>query len=301
MRGTDLKNVLGVKPLTVTYLRQKDQTEMMVTVDAIGESSSQSNPTLEHITVPVSLKKDAPGHYFFKILQVTDALNNSVYFEPTWKFTDRSPIHVTTGKEIRQGTIVECKGRGDRSLLALYAQPRVKFAANQYAGAGLALRMKEGKASRPIPLGVEMWGSPPFTIGYEYRPLQSNTSIADQKSYQNHVQVFDERYDLLVDQPGTYQLTSISDSFCQEKQDQASTSEDKARGILEPSHVRVDETVPPTFQVVDMPLEESCVGKIGLTFDITLTGQSPWYTLYCFSFTFLTRHCVQVCRIHLHP
>ena len=64
--------------------------------------------------------------------------------------------------------------------------------------------------------------------------------------------------------PGTYILTDIHDSFCK-------------GNIIEPSKCDVIANFPPTLSIASTPIESACIGAIGLTANLSFTGDPPFW------------------------
>ncbi|KAF9357016.1 hypothetical protein BGX34_009638 [Mortierella sp. NVP85] len=112
--------------------------------------------------------------------------------------------------------------------------------------------------SAPIYLMINH-GTAPYQVGYIYQK-----SDLDEPQAMKDVQIKkDDRMSIIAKQPGLYTLSSIKDAYCE--------------GEIElPRDCTVTVATLPTLDVVSHPINDSCVGAIGVTVDATFTGEGPW-------------------------
>ncbi|KAG0295167.1 hypothetical protein BGZ98_001505 [Dissophora globulifera] len=103
-------------------------------------------------------------------------------------------------------------------------------------------------------------GSAPFQIGYVYQKTD-----LDKPEAMKDIEVKKGEYGarITATQPGLYTLSHISDAFCE--------------GEIElPRDCSVTVATLPTVDIISHPINDSCVGAIGVTVDATFTGEGPW-------------------------
>lgn len=70
--------------------------------------------------------------------------------------------------------------------------------------------------------------------------------------------------EVVAELPGTYQLNSVNSNFC-------------SGTIIGKSNVLITKPIPPHLDVMSSAITDSCVGPIGLDFDLTFTGIPPFH------------------------
>ncbi|KAH3900963.1 Pom152p SCDLUD_002425 [Saccharomycodes ludwigii] len=101
----------------------------------------------------------------------------------------------------------------------------------------------------------------PFKASLLYKPE------ADGKFKKfEHAFTSSEGTEILVDEAGTYILESVSSRYC-------------PGIVLGENNVVITKPVAPKVQVRSTPIEDKCVGQVGLNFDLTFSGVPP-FTVY---------------------
>ncbi|KAF9165816.1 hypothetical protein BGX21_002942 [Mortierella sp. AD011] len=122
------------------------------------------------------------------------------------------------------------------------------------------IKIVDRGGASPATIGLKMKrGDAPFQVGYVY---QKND--LDEPQVMPAVQ-FKEGDAAYIDAklPGVYTLSYIKDAFCEGE-------------IESPRDCSVIVATRPTVDIVSHPINDSCVGAIGVTVDATFTGEGPW-------------------------
>jgi len=256
--------VYGVPPLRVWYLKRVRETESLVSVDDIQEESieadSLSKPNLnnsswdnsllappqsQEVRIPLNITVDIDGPYFFKIVRVTDAFNNTVVYESTLV-----PVGATTGFQTKASE------SGDSFLLEAHSRPTARF----HKCDTVKLKPQEKKSAL---LPIHFTGNLPWNVivlyhGPNNRRIEFN-------------QIASSEFGIPIDKSGLYTLESVSDSIC--------TGE-----VVAPYSCVVQETKSPILEIAAEPIEQSCVGTVGALVNLTLSGEPPFWIQYSQTF-----------------
>ncbi|KAG0053627.1 hypothetical protein BGZ83_000768 [Gryganskiella cystojenkinii] len=122
--------------------------------------------------------------------------------------------------------------------------------------------VKQNKAKKnSIRLAITR-GTGPYRIGYVYQKTD-----LDEPEVMKDIVSDSKMAEIPADRPGLYTLSYIKDSFCD--------------GEVElPRDCAVTVASLPTVDIVSHPINDSCVGAIGVTVDATFTGEGPWKVCY---------------------
>lgn len=118
---------------------------------------------------------------------------------------------------------------------------------------------EEVESSVDIPL--KLTGAEPLTVSMEYREnLEAEDpvlfDVSDMKSGRDYVS---------VGKPGVYTVKKVKDSYC---------SRDVESVCI------VSRTVAPMVEIKSEPIEQFCVGTIGMLVDVSFTGEPPFWLEY---------------------
>ncbi|KAG0242232.1 hypothetical protein B0O80DRAFT_500267 [Mortierella sp. GBAus27b] len=247
--------VRGLPPWTVTYKRhanKKETQELVIESEPPGYSSpllkgwsppatpNYSWARQHEMNLSVSLGLSMPGEYGFQVIKVKDGCGNVIDIQGLVSRNLRKP-------EIRHVNVHE------RPLVSMMCDPRrpIKI-----------VDMGESP-SAPIDLWIKQ-GTAPFQVGYIYQK-----SDLDEPQIMKDVQITREEVvpRIVARQPGLYTLSHIKDAFCE--------------GEIElPNDCAVTVATLPTLDVISHPINDSCVGAIGVTVDATFTGEGPWQVCF---------------------
>ncbi|KAF9917437.1 hypothetical protein BX616_001020 [Lobosporangium transversale] len=122
------------------------------------------------------------------------------------------------------------------------------------------IKIVDRDGASPAAIGLElMRGSAPFHIGYVYQKsdLDEPHAMPDVVLQEGNISRIDAKL------PGVYTLSHVKDAYCE--------------GEIEfPRDCSVIVATRPTVDIISHPINDSCVGAIGVTVDATFTGEAPW-------------------------
>ncbi|KAF9934608.1 hypothetical protein FBU30_001372 [Linnemannia zychae] len=246
--------VRGLPPWTVTYRRRspKEAQELLIESEPEGYSSpflkgwSQPDPPnyswakQREMNLSVSVGLSNPGDYSFQVTMIKDGCGNVMDLQGLVARNLRKP-------EIRR---VHVRERPSVSLLCDPRRPIKIVDKGDSPSVGIGLNIKRGTA--------------PYHVGYVYQKTD-----LDEPHAMKDIQVKKDatKPQIIATKAGLYTLSHIKDAYCE--------------GEIElPRDCSVTVAVPPTVDIVSHPINDSCVGAIGVTVDATFTGEGPWKVCY---------------------
>ncbi|KAF8923388.1 hypothetical protein EDD21DRAFT_448724 [Dissophora ornata] len=243
--------VRGLPPWTVTYKRhsnRKEMQELLIESEPPGYSSpllkgwsppatpNYSWAKQHEMNLSVSLGLTTPGEYDFQVTRVKDGCGNVI------------DIQGLVARNLRDAEIRHVNIR-ERPSVSMMCDPRrpIKIVdMGDSPSATIDLRIKHGLA--------------PFQIGYTYQ----KTDLDEPQAMKDiHVKEGDRVAQIEAKQPGLYTLSHIKDAFCEGE-------------TALPRDCTVTVATLPTVDITSYPINDSCVGAIGVTVDATFTGEGPW-------------------------
>ncbi|KAF9435402.1 hypothetical protein BGZ76_006352 [Entomortierella beljakovae] len=250
--------VRGLPPWTVTYKRhvvsagKNVQDQLMIESEPSGYSSpflkgwsppatpNYSWAKQHEMNLTVSLGLSTPGEYGFQATKVKDGCGNVIDLQRLVERNLRDP-------EIRR---VNVRGRPS---LSMKCDPRVPIKSVDGAPANLGLKIERGVA--------------PFNVGYIYQrsDLDEPQTMPDVQI--TEAQINDGTTYIDAKLPGLYTLSHVKDAYCEGE-------------VVPPRDCSVIIPARPTVSIESHPINDSCVGAIGVTVDATFTGEGPWEVCY---------------------
>jgi nucleoporin POM152 len=188
------------------------------------------------MNLSVNLGLSNPGDYSFQVTMVKDGCGNVIDLQGLVARNIRKP-------EIRHVHVRE------RPSVGLLCDPRRP----------IKIVNMGDTPSVDIELSINR-GTAPFQIGYVYQKTD-----LDEPHPMKDIRVTkdDTKARITATKPGLYTLTHIKDAYCE--------------GEIElPRDCSVTVATLPTVDIVSHPINDSCVGAIGVTVDATFTGEGPW-------------------------
>ncbi|KAJ3124650.1 hypothetical protein HK098_000935 [Nowakowskiella sp. JEL0407] len=242
-------SVKGVAPLSVWYARRIQGTNVEERIEQVFEEDVETEQ-LKHISCSknIEVKLDSPGTVMFKILNVTDGLNNAVVYSDA-----KMPDHLT--KKIN---LVRSTHPGDTFTLHVNQRPTANFADCEYK-----VLLLNNPNETMIP--VEFRGTPPFTASVAVFESQDDIQSGKFKSAVKY-KIEQSRMNVPVTKEGIYVLTEIHDKYC--------------AGNALGKYCNIPLVMPPTIEVSAKPIEKACVGAVGAVVNISMTGEPPFEVDY---------------------
>ncbi|KAF9936413.1 hypothetical protein BGZ67_002409 [Mortierella alpina] len=118
--------------------------------------------------------------------------------------------------------------------------------------------------SPTVDIALNVNGTAPYQIGYVY---QKSDLDAPHPMKDIRVTKDGQQARITAQEPGLYTLSHIKDAFCE-----GEIGYPRDCSVIVASH--------PTVDIVSHPINDSCVGAIGVTVDATFTGEAPWTVCY---------------------
>jgi nucleoporin POM152 len=228
----------GIPPLSVWILKAYSSSSPVIDLVSIGSVEDGYGTFSTVVKIPVQKLNNVK----LKILRVADGKLNTIDYDDEFKsslpqITTKSSYHLMESL----------------SEFLISARPLPKV---QFSECKSSQKLKVDERNSILRLALKLSGNAPFKIQYK---RQVDTELKTE-SFD-----YDIETDFIeADTPGTYLLDSIHDSFCQGI-------------ILEPSSCNVIATFPPTISIASTPIESACVGAIGLTANLSFTGDPPFW------------------------
>ncbi|KAK5823283.1 hypothetical protein F5H01DRAFT_362975 [Linnemannia elongata] len=243
--------VRGLPPWTVFYRRRspkKGTQELFIESEpedysspflkgwAKPESPNYSWAKQHEMNLSVSLGLSNPGDYSFQVTMVKDGCGNVI------------DLQGLVARNLREPEIQHVHVR-ERPSVAMLCDPR------------RPIKIVDMGDSPSVDIGLHVKrGSAPFQIGYVYQKTD-----LDEPHAMKDIQVSKDNAKprIVATKPGLYTLSHIKDAYCE--------------GEIElPRDCSVTVATLPTVDIVSHPINDSCVGAIGVTVDATFTGEGPW-------------------------
>ncbi|KAG0213836.1 hypothetical protein BGX28_003510 [Mortierella sp. GBA30] len=248
--------VQGLPPWTVTYKRKREGTqetqELLIESEPTGYSSpflkgwsppatpNYSWATQREMNLSVNLGLSTSGKYTFQVSKVKDGCGNIIDIQGLVARNLRDPEIRHVNVRERPSVVMKCDPRTPIKIVTLGESPT----------ADIGLHIEHGTA--------------PYHVGYVYQKsdLDEPTAMKDIRVIED-----DQNARIVAQQPGLYTLSHIKDGFCEGE-------------VGYPRDCSVIVASRPTVDIVSHPINDSCVGAIGVTVDATFTGEAPWTVCY---------------------
>ncbi|KAG0258256.1 hypothetical protein BG011_003411 [Mortierella polycephala] len=243
--------VRGLPPWTVTYRRhslKKETQELLIESEPIGYSSpllkgwsppatpNYSWAKQHEMNLSVSLGLATPGEYSFQVTRVKDGCGNVI------------DVQTLVARNLREAEIRHVNVR-ERPSVTMVCDPRKP------------IKIVNMGDSPTADIGLEIKrGTAPYNVGYVYQK-----SDLDEPQAMKDIEVLEGNRTphITAQLPGLYTLSHINDAFCEGE-------------IGLPRDCSITVASHPTVDVISHPINDSCVGAIGVTVDATFTGEGPW-------------------------
>ncbi|KAJ3333965.1 hypothetical protein HDU76_000097 [Blyttiomyces sp. JEL0837] len=253
-------DVAGTPPLLVAFA--KDDTYHVLNTEDFRDDNAEAEQQLDvsEDGVPIlaspitfrlksSMKMESVGPHPFKLLYVTDGRNNTVMY------TDLERQVPGLTNAIREPKV-------DRFFVDTHGQPTGRFQNCD------SVKIKVGhKSQSSVNLHIHLDGEGPWTISYA---LAGSLEDMERKNYDDvkTIEAWESKVlEIPVQEAGVYALQSVSDRYC--------------RGSVGlPDLCLVQQTFPPSIEIAAEPIEQICVGAIGASVNISLTGDAPFWIEY---------------------
>jgi nucleoporin POM152 len=234
----------GIPPLSVWILKKYPSSSPVIDLISIGSIEDGYGTFSTSMKIPIQKLKNVE----LKILRVADGKHNTIDYGIDDELIKSLPQINSKSSYYMLETLSEF-------LITARPLPTVRFS-NCKSSQKLKVDERNRNHTSMLRLPLKVSGNGPFKIHYK-RQLDT-----EQKSESFD---YDVESDFIeADTQGTYLLSSIHDSFC--------------KGIiLEPSSCDVIATFPPTISVASTPIESACIGAIGLTANLSFTGDPPFW------------------------
>ncbi|KAJ3044710.1 hypothetical protein HDV00_001114 [Rhizophlyctis rosea] len=256
-------NMKGTPPVVAWYLRRVGKVETLVSVTTVDgkwegiprfkeELPRDIHELLEksarrETSSQVEVKVESSDAHLFRILQITDGYNNTVDY----------PTQVKIATPDKGANVIQMGDPGDALKIEGRPHPTARFRSCNNPKIRIGLEDDIG-------LPVEFQGSGDYNLEWTYGTSEHELNGTDIGAPKVIRGISSSQYDLPAKRAGVYTLRSVSDKYC-------------AGTVEVPSVCSVQETYEPTINVTSMPIEEACVGTIGAAFDVSFTGEPPFW------------------------
>lgn len=234
----------GVPPLSVWILKKYTSSPPVIDLVSIGSKEDGAGTFSTSVKIPVKKQSDIS----LKILRVSDGKQNTVDFGVDEEFKNLLPKLSSKASYY----VLESRSKFEVSARSL---PKIQFS-NCESSQKLMVDQYGKRSTKMLRLPLTISGIAPYKINYKLDKDTEKTS--DSMEYDIDTNFIE------ANSPGTYIITSIQDAFCKGM-------------VLEPSACDVIATYPPTLEIASTPIESSCIGAIGLTANLSFTGEPPFW------------------------
>jgi nucleoporin POM152 len=249
-------SVRGLPPWTVTYRRdshnhKRDDQELQIDAEPVDYAS----PWLPGWSKPAK-----PDYAWAKQHEMN--LSVSMGLSTPGKY-DFQVMRVKDGC----GNVVDFKnlvaqGHSEAEIRHVHVRERPSVSMSCDPRKPIKIIKVGDNPSENIDLSISR-GTAPYQIGYVYQ----KTDIDEPQMMKDIVVSDIKSAKIVADRPGLYTLSHIKDDFCE--------------GEVElPRDCAVTVATHPTVDIISHPINDSCVGAIGVTVDATFTGEGPWTVCY---------------------
>lgn len=186
------------------------------------------------------------GEWLYNIDEVEDAFGNVLNYSRMYDVREDSKLMLS--KSLSYGFMV-------------HSRPQIRF---QGCDAERPVKLPKG---RSIDLPIQLTGNKangPYTVKVERAPLDDDPNS---KAHEFEHKFNSDRERLAVNEPGVYQLKSISGKYC-------------SGDIIESSSCLVYVPPEPTVSVEFDEITDKCAGSIGVSADLSFTGTPPFRISY---------------------
>ncbi|KAK7207465.1 hypothetical protein BZA70DRAFT_233542 [Myxozyma melibiosi] len=267
----------GVPPLRIKYSRSIQGRDLMFAVQSIqpdrfsspllqgrlprdgkvwhaGETLEWANAEKVKISLDTALNQ--VGRWAYMIDEVEDGLGNLVNYSKIFENKDREESPLLAKKGLNYGFLV-------------HPRPSIRYVS---CDPEKPVNLAKGKAANvPLQLSGTL-DEGPYQVLLQYQPLDESDEdgdtgkvVAAPRQLELNMRNGMER--LRIDKPGTYTIQSVKGKFCD-------------GDVLESASCLALTPAEPTVSVKFEDIEDKCVGSIGVTADLTLTGTPPFRLQY---------------------
>ncbi|KAI1316684.1 hypothetical protein EDD11_009640 [Mortierella claussenii] len=243
--------VRGLPPWTVTYKRQVDPGRTTQHLLIESEPPGYSSPLLKGWSPPA-----IPDYSWAKQHEMNLSVSLGLATPGEFEF-EVTKVKDGCGNVIDIEGLVNRKLR-DREIRHVNVRQRPAVAMKCDPRQPIKIVDRDGAPPTMIELDMKR-GTVPFQIGYIYQKsdLDEPQMMPDITVKEGSISKIDAKL------PGVYTLSHVKDAFCE--------------GEIEfPRDCSVTVATRPTVDIVSHPINDSCVGAIGVTVDATFTGEAPW-------------------------
>lgn len=253
--------VNGVAPLQVWFSKYvPGAAESIVSVADIGvENSSKGNVKFSlaqsmKLESEIQVRIGYPKDHVLQILRVMDSRNNTI----DYSFKSESSLPpLNTGSSYYRVPM-----QGSEFVVHGRAIPHASFLSCE----NIVIKMDETgmNAFEPVHLGIALSGNGDWSLSFGRTFSEAFTESLQDLQTLDHIPIDQTKVYPSVHLPGTYVLNSVHDRYC--------------RGsILQPSTCSIIGRLPPTLSVSSAPIETACVGAIGISSNLSFTGEPPFW------------------------
>ncbi|KAF8969294.1 hypothetical protein BGZ46_010696 [Entomortierella lignicola] len=243
--------VRGLPPWTVTYKRHTGSGSNVQELMIESEPPGYSSPLLKGWSAPSTPNYSWAKQHEMNLSVSLGLSNPGQYGFQVTRVTDGCGNAINlqglVARNLRDPEIRRVNIR-ERPTVSMKCDPRVP------------IKIVTKDSAPPANIGLDMKrGSAPFQVGYVYQKsdLDEPQAMPDVRFDEGNITYIDAKL------PGVYTLSHIKDAFCE--------------GDIEfPRDCSVIIATRPTVDIESHPINDSCVGAIGVTVDATFTGEGPW-------------------------
>jgi nucleoporin POM152 len=240
--------VRGVPPLHVQYAQIVNGHPLHIPIDSIypesftspllvGDANQQimrkedySYAQAHSVTLTYPLNLDTVGLWRYALLEVKDALGNTVSYED-------APIGYA---------------------ITVYERPQINL---RGCSEDNPIKVLKGRDTN-LYFNIHTTDTGPFNVSLGYAPSDSSDPPMVETYNLGH-----KRDGLSITEPGIYSIVDISTKYC-------------SGDVLTPQSCLVITPSEPTLQIEWSTLKDHCSGTVGVTADLTFTGEPPFHLSY---------------------
>ncbi len=261
-----LVQVEGIIPLSILYVIQSGRNERIETAQYPVVHDPDTPQVISWGKISISAPVDVADSIVFKLLRITDGLNNSVQF-PLTVNTLLPPIDSKATNKLQEAT--------DEMMFVVrgHSHPSAYFSSSCQDAKIRTFYDSQTQRAPQVSISVTLEGQAPFELEYEFRPdSDSPPQPFTLKGIENQhadLVAYGITYDFILE-PGQFRLIGVKDKFC------TGTVKSSSPCVIEP-------VLPPSFSFSTSPIEETCFGAVGSNVDLSFSGDAPYWIDYIVS------------------
>jgi nucleoporin POM152 len=242
-------HVRGVPPLHLTYSQEVNGHAVTIPIDSIKPESFVSS-FIQGGMEMVQHRYEHVDYTFALTHPITLTYPLTLDVVGRWDYT-------LLGVTDALGNSIEYKGTPPGYRVSVHELPKIQF---RGCSEDSPTKLLKGRDSN-LYFNVHTTEQGPFNVTLAYNAQSSDTPVV--KTYE----IQHKRDSLSIETPGVYSIVNVTSRYCH-------------GDVLTPQSCLVITPAEPTLQIEWSTLKDHCSGTVGVTADLTFTGEPPFHLSY---------------------